>query len=41
MKFRIITEGNSEFELDSQVVESVEVEIDGKRYLISIKEYAN
>lgn len=38
MIFTIKTPQGSEMELDSQVIESVGVEIEGKRYEISIKE---
>lgn len=38
MKWKIISEGGSEFELDSQLIESFEVDINGKRYEIGIKE---
>ncbi len=38
MIFKITTEKGSEIELDSQDIEAVELEIDGKRYQIEIKE---
>lgn len=41
MKWYLRTEGGSEFQIDSKDVEAMELEIDGIRYEITIKEYGN